>query len=127
MFSSTLPPPYSANLLIHQPSYDTWNSRFESDGALQSERAGQRGVVHVMPGNIGVTALAQPWRATAIDAGTDGIDNPGSGSGVDDLTELETSAPFPVDLRGMKVTIRMEDIAARTFNQMTVTKEFVTQ
>ena len=127
VFSSTLPPPYSANLLIHQPSYDTWNSRFESDGALQSERAGQRGVVHVMPGNIGVTALAQPWRATAIDAGTDGIDNPGSGSGVDDLTELETSAPFPVDLRGMKVTIRMEDIAARTFNQMTVTKEFVTQ
>ena len=127
VFSTTLPPPYSSNLLIFQPSYDTWNSRFESDGALQAERSGQRGVVHITPANIGTTALAQTWRATAIDAGTDGIDNSGSGSGVDDLTELETSAPYPVDLRGVKVTIRMEDVAARTFNQMTVTKEFVTQ
>jgi len=124
---SPLPPLYSSSLVIHQPSYDTWYSGYEGDSALQAERAGQRGVVHIVPSNIGVTGLAQSWRASAVDAGTDGIDNSGSGSGVDDLSELETSAPFPMDLRGVKVTIRMEDTSARTFNQMTVTKEFVTQ
>lgn len=118
---------YSANLIIHQPSYDTWFRGYEGDGDLQAERVGQRGLIHIVPANVGVTPLSQTWRATAVDAGTDGIDNSSSSSGVDDLSELETSAPFPIDLRGVRVTIRMEDPSARTFNQMTVTKEFVTQ
>jgi prepilin-type N-terminal cleavage/methylation domain-containing protein len=115
---------FSTNLLIFQPSYDSWYSKYEGDGFLQAEIGGPtvRGVLQLR----GTSTPKDAWR-TVADAGTDGIDNSGSGSGVDDLTELETSAPFPMDLRGVKVTIRMEDSSARTFNQMSVTKEFVTQ
>lgn len=123
------PPAQDVNLRIFQPSYDSWYTKYEGDGFLQSEIAGAnvRGVLQLR----GTSTPKDSWRSVAgtyvPDTGTDGIDNSGSGSGVDDLTELETSAPFPVDLRGVKVTIRMEDPSARTFNQMTVTKEFVTQ
>lgn len=122
------PPAYSANLLIYQPSYDTWFSKYEGDGFLQAEAAGAN--VHGIMQLKGASTPKESWRyvgsAYVPDAGTDGIDN-NSSSGVDDITEQETSAPFPIDLRGVKVTIRMEDTSARTFNQMTVTKEFVTQ
>jgi hypothetical protein len=120
---------YSANLVIFQPSYDTWYSKYEGDGELQAEIGGTnvRGVMHLRE----TSTPKDSWRVAGgsyvRDAGTDGIDNAGSGTGVDDLTELETSPPFPADLRGVKVTIRIEDPSARTFNQMTVTKEFVTQ
>ncbi len=123
-------PIYSANLQLFQPSYDTWYSRYEGDGVLQSEFAGSRGIQRFDASASGSLSPTQSWRGTGpyiIDAGTDGIDNAGSGAGVDDLSEMETSAPFPMDLRGVKVTIRIEDPSARTFNQMTVTKEFVTQ
>ena len=118
-----------ASLLIFQPSYDTWYSKYEGDGFLQAEigPVNVRGVMQLR----GTSNPKQVWRgvvgAYVPDTGTDGIDNSGSGSGVDDLTELETSPPFPMDLRGVKVTIRMEDSSARTFNQMSITKEFVTQ
>ncbi len=120
---------YSANLQIFQPSYDTWNQKFEGDGLFQAELTGTRGVVRV---NTGIAqGLREPWRHNGsnyiIDAGTDGIDNTGSPSGVDDLAERETSAPFPIDLRGIKVSIRIEDPVARQFNQVSVVKEFVTQ
>jgi type II secretory pathway pseudopilin PulG len=124
-------PTYSANLQLFQPSYDTWYSRYEGDGVLQSELNGSRGLQQFDAGASGpLRSPEQSWRGSGpyvIDAGTDGIDNTGSGTGVDDLSELETSPPFPADLRGVKITIRMEDTSARTFNQMTVTKEFVTQ
>ncbi len=122
------PPAYSPNLVIFQPSYDTWHSKYEGDGVLQSEIAGAnvRGLMHLR----GASAPKDTFRVSGStyvpDCGTDGIDNNAS-AGVDDLAELETSPPFPMDLRGVKVTIRMEDSSARTFNQMTVTKEFVTQ
>ncbi len=123
------PPAYSPNLLIFQPSYDTWYPKFEGDGNTQAEIGGVnfRGVLQLR----GASIPKDSWRYVAgnyvPDTGTDGVDNTGSGAGIDDPTELETSAPFPMDLRGVKVTIRMEDTSARTFNQVTVTKEFVTQ
>ena len=84
--------------------------------------------------NTGITQglrVGETWRWDGtnyvVDAGTDGVDNAGSPSGVDDLAERETSAPFPIDLRGLKVSIRIEDPSSRQFNQMSVVKEFVTQ
>jgi len=121
-------------LLVHQPSYDTWSSHYEGDGILHAERQPRDGVVRIngltslYPGSGGDdTANAMPiWRRTAIDAGTDGIDNIGSAPGVDDASEMETSAPFPVPLRGVKVTVRMEDPGTRQMHQMSVVEEFVT-
>lgn len=121
-------------LLVHQPSYDTWSSHYEGDGILHAERESRDGVVRIngltslYPRNGGDDeANALPiWRRNAIDAGTDGIDNFGSAPGVDDASEMETSAPFPVPLRGVKVTVRMEDPATRQMHQMSVVEEFVT-
>lgn len=121
-------------LLVHQPSYDTWSSHYEGDGILHAERRPRDGVVRIngltslYPRSGGDdTANAMPiWRRTAIDAGTDGIDNFGSAPGVDDASEMETSAPFPVPLRGVKVTVRMEDPGTRQMHQMSVVEEFVT-
>jgi hypothetical protein len=105
---------------IFQPAYDTWTTRYEGDGILQAERSGIRGVVRVP------TTLREPWRSSVVDAGTDGIDNDVTG-GVDDLAEAETSPPFPIKLRGLKIAIRMEDPVTRQVDQMSVAKEFVTQ
>ncbi len=116
----------SSALLVHQPSYDTWTSSYEGDGFFQAERVNSRGVV------VGTgSAPRDPWRLVGgtpvVDAGTDGLDNFSSVTGVDDPTELETSPPFPTKLRGLSITIRMEDPATRTVKQMSVGKEFVTQ
>lgn len=109
--------------LILQMAYDSYTAAYESDGILQAELSTARGVVWTPPPGT----LLEPWRATARDGFTDGLDNPGSGPGADDVTEKETSAPFPVELRGLRVSVRIEDPASRQFNQMTVTKEFVNQ
>jgi hypothetical protein len=121
--------------LLFQPSYDTWNLGFEGDSVLQAEVAvaGQRGVVRVTGG----PALREAaWRGAPgsylIDPATDGIDNNPppigfSGAGVDDPSEFETSPPFPLRLRGIRISVRMEDTGSREVKQMTVAKEFVTQ
>ncbi len=117
---------------IFQPAYDTWTTRYESDGILQTERSVNRGVTRIADLTTSGPALSpqESWRRNAagvyiVDAGTDGIDN--NGGGVDDITEQETSPPFPTKLRGIKISIRMEDPSTRQIKQMSVAKEFVTQ
>ncbi len=58
-----------------------------------------------------------------VDEGTDGIDNDGV-NGVDDLQERETSPPYPVPLRGLRVRIRMIEPDTRQVRQITVTSDF---
>ncbi len=130
--------------MVLQPSYDTWSSRFEGDGILQAQLAGGAGIARIngavalYPGFSGSDAanVIPPWRNNAgvpiFDAATDGVDNnppPGllTGLGVDDFTEKETSPPFPTALRGLKVTVRMEDPLSRQVKQMSAAKEFVSQ
>ena len=71
------------------------------------------------------------------DEGTDGLDNPvlPNGrhtitggvaiNGVDDHTERETSPPYPVDLRGIEVRIRMMDLNTRQVRQVSIVGDFV--
>jgi hypothetical protein len=123
--------------LIFQPSYDTWTTRYEGDGRFQAELTGSRGAVRVYDATIYGTPPRETWRIATgpsyfVDPATDGIDNnppPGlfNVAGVDDLSENETSPPFPVTLRGLRVSVRMEDPATREVKQMSVAKEFVTQ
>ena len=117
--------------MIYQPSYDTFTDLYEHDGILQAELNSARGLVTV----IGSVTLREPWRATAIDAGFDGIDNnpvvampnvPFAGPGIDDISERETSPPFPVDLRGLQISVRLESPSRKQFKQMSTIKEFVT-
>lgn len=118
------PTPLQLQFQIFQPAYDTYNNLYESDGVLQAQIAGQAGLVTIPPGSN--ASLAEPWRATAFDAGTDGVDNAGSAPGVDDPSEQETSPPFPVDLRGLQISVRLEDPTKKQFKQMSTVKQFVT-
>jgi hypothetical protein len=123
--------PFTLHLL--QPTYDTYTTRYEGDGVLQAELTSRAGVCRVngaislYPGFSGDdrSNLSENWRVP--DAGTDGIDNVGSLAGVDDTLELETSPPFPIPLRGLKISVRMEDPTTRQVKQMSATKEFVSQ
>lgn len=117
---------------IFQPSYDTFTDFYEHDGILQAELSAS----NAPPNHTGLvtftvapaaSVLREGWRATAVDAGTDGIDNnPILGPGIDDASELESSPPFPVHLRGLQISIRLENRPSKQFKQMSAVKEFVT-
>ncbi|MCC6510892.1 MAG: prepilin-type N-terminal cleavage/methylation domain-containing protein [Pirellulaceae bacterium] len=120
---------------IVQPTFDTWSTHYESDGIQQAafgglgcvtEINGQNRLNAAASATTNVGAIVPTWRQGSIDAGADGIDNFGA-NGVDDSSELETLPPFPVQLRGIKVSIRIEDKATRQLRQMSVANEFVTQ
>ncbi|MEO8270082.1 MAG: hypothetical protein ABI557_10190, partial [Aureliella sp.] len=121
------------SLQLLQPTYDTYTTRYEGDGVFQAQLASLSGVCRVNGATslyLGYSGddssnLYEGWRIP--DAGTDGIDNTGSPIGVDDTSELETSPPFPIPLRGMKISVRMEDPTTRQVKQMSATKEFVSQ
>jgi hypothetical protein len=127
-----------------QPTFDTWTTRYEGDGILQaqfgpSDAAMFPGVVQVdrwrnrfdtnmstdLPAD-GSGNVRPQWRRASIDAGFDGLDNDGV-LGPDDAGERETSPPFPVALRGLRVSVRMEDRGTRQVKQMSVATEFVSQ
>ncbi len=112
----------NAGFQVFQPSYDTFTNLYEGDGVLQAELSGQRGLV-TPTGNV---TLHETWRSNIIDAGSDGVDNLNSSSGIDDPSELESSPPFPVAIRGLQVSIRLENRATKQFKQMSTIKEFVT-
>jgi len=80
------------------PTYDTWSLRYESDGIDQNGDG-------------------------TVDEGTDGLDNDGA-NGVDDAGEWETSAPYLLPLRGIRVRIRIIDHDSRQVRQATVTSDF---
>ncbi len=120
-------------LHVLQPSFDTWTSSYEGDGILQAYRSGREGVTRISgtvalfgTGASDVPNAVPAWRRVSFDAANDGIDNNLAG-GVDDVSELETMAPFPVKLRGMKLIVRMEDVATRQIKQMSIAREFVSQ
>ncbi len=121
---------------IMQMAYDTYTSTFERDSVMHAQTSGVRGVMRIL-GSVALYTdatwrrLDDSWRVITgpsflTDAGTDGIDNNAFG-GVDDITEMETSMPFPVELRGIKISFRIEDPAARRLEQMSLIKEFVTK
>ncbi|MHB8864037.1 MAG: PulJ/GspJ family protein [Pirellulaceae bacterium] len=84
--------------------YDTWSLAYEHDGIDQD------GML------FGDTY--------GVDQGTNGLDDNGT-HGVDDVTERETSPPYPVPLRGIQVRMRIIDRDTRQVRQMTVSSDFI--
>jgi prepilin-type N-terminal cleavage/methylation domain-containing protein len=87
-------------------TYDTWSLQYESDGINQDLDA-------------------------FIDEGTNGLDNPDptlppnlQNPAVDDVSERETSPPYPFPLRGIQITVRVFDPDSRQVRQITVVKDF---
>jgi hypothetical protein len=82
-------------------SYCSWSMHYERDGFDQDGLYG-------------------------VDQGTDGLDNDLS-NGIDDPGENETSAPYPVELRGIQVKIRLYEPDTRQVRQVTVIGKFTDQ
>jgi prepilin-type N-terminal cleavage/methylation domain-containing protein len=85
-------------------TYDTWSTHYEFNGVNDGDGPG-------IP-------------AGSIDEGTNGVDDNGDGL-VDDIAELETSAPYPTPLRGLEIRIRCYEPSSRQIRQITVRHTFV--
>jgi hypothetical protein len=93
-------------------TYDTWSLHYEANGIDDDGVAG-------------------------VDQGTNGIDNDSDGiideppldtnndGTYEDLGEMETSPPYPYQLRGLEVRIRCLDPESRQVRQVTVRHTFV--
>lgn len=120
----------AATPYLFQPTFDTWTTRYESDNIIQTDLSPMTGVVQIN-GYKTLYKSNAPDEDTMrysgpADQAADGLDNDGI-AGVDDPAETDTAAPFPVRLRGIKVSIRIEDRPTRQVRQMSVANEFVTQ
>jgi hypothetical protein len=81
------------------PTYDTWSTHYETNGRDEN----------------GVNGA---------DEGTNGRDDNNNGL-VDEFAETETSAPYPIRLRGIEIRIRCCDPRSRQIRQVTVRHAFV--
>jgi type II secretory pathway pseudopilin PulG len=79
--------------------YDTWSTHYESNGVDENKNG-------------------------LIDEGTNGLDDNVNGL-VDEPAEAETSAPYPVPLRGIEVRIRCYEPSSRQVRQVTIRHTFV--
>ena len=121
-FASALP--IAMQFTADTSSYD----HLESNARLDAQTSGRLGVINT-DGSLGLfSAAALPprlndaWR-TGIDLGTDGLNNGTVGPAfADDLVERESSTPFIQELSGVQVSIRMEDPATRTVDQMKISQ-----
>lgn len=91
---------YSGTPLPPKPpvSYCTWSTHYESNG-IDEDGDGR------------------------IDEGNDGVDDNGDGI-VDDPAERETSAPYPVPLRGVEIRIRCIEPTTKEIRQITIRHAF---
>jgi type II secretory pathway pseudopilin PulG len=102
-------------------TYDTWSFHYEHDGIRQP--------THLVP------EMPRTWRRGSgdPDPGTNGLDDNDatkiSGGtaypGVDDISERETSPPYPYPLRGLRVKIRVYEPSSKQVRETTVVESFV--
>jgi len=92
-------PPISPPLTEPIRTYCTWSFHYENDGVSQD--------------GDGLT-----------DEGTNGFDNDNA-NGVDDVGERETSPPYPVPLRGIKIIIRLYEPDSQAVRQGSIIQDFI--
>jgi hypothetical protein len=82
-------------------TYDTWSFHYEHDGIPQNPTFGP-------------------------DKGTNGLDdNALTNPGVDDMSERETSPPYPYPLRGLRVKIRVYEPGTKQVREISIVQSFV--
>jgi hypothetical protein len=89
--------------------YDTWSFHYEHDGLNQDQ--------------------AYDPAPNQVDEGTDGFNSPTAppNTAVDDMSEYETSPPYPVPLQGIEIKIRAYERFSRQIREVTVRQNFATQ
>jgi hypothetical protein len=90
--------------------YDTWTWHYENDAVDQY--------------GDGIDINTDGIPDQLVDMGRNGIDDDNA-NGVDDIAERETSPPYPVPLRGVKVILRTYERDARQVREVSVTNSFV--
>jgi prepilin-type N-terminal cleavage/methylation domain-containing protein len=93
-------------------TYDTWSFHYEHDGVSQR-----------LP-----PPLLDNSNQPIIDAGTNGIDDNANNAntvGIDDVSERETMPPYPLPLRGIRVTLRVYEPSSRQVREVTIAESFV--
>ncbi|MBI85915.1 MAG: hypothetical protein CMJ81_22185 [Planctomycetaceae bacterium] len=90
--------PHLKSKILNEPTYCTWSFHYEQDQQDQNQDG-------------------------FIDEGTNGVDDDGF-LGVDDPGERETSPPYPVDLRGLQISVRVYEPRSRTVRQSSVVASF---
>jgi hypothetical protein len=110
--------------------YDTWTWHYENDGRDQDDSIPGAGAPTFNNPNNNVDD--QDPTTGLIDEGRNGVDDlqpppPAAQyrNGVDDIAERETSPPYPVPLRGVKVLLRTYERDARQVREVSVTNSFV--
>jgi prepilin-type N-terminal cleavage/methylation domain-containing protein len=93
---------------LYPSVYDTWSYHYENDG-INQDAAWQ--------------TSAAAWQSNIIDQGSNGLDDDNA-NGVDDRGERETSPPYDVPLRGVKVILRVYEPDARQIRETSVTHSF---
>ncbi len=117
---------FTTNQAFYQPRFDTFTSRYETDGYFQETiydgaiptgaiwRNGQFALL-----NPGIPPAPNPL----ADFGANGIDDPPYVGGIDDITEQETSPPITTAMPAIQVLIRVQDSGASSIQQIAVTHE----
>jgi prepilin-type N-terminal cleavage/methylation domain-containing protein len=105
------------SIVVYQPVFDTFTDAYESDGFNQQ----------LLRTVNGITYLGTMWthEENLADEFTNGIDDPASTTGADDESERETGAPFPTELRAVRIRIRIEDDGTKQMKQFTLIHNFV--
>ncbi len=104
----------SPTLALLQPAFDTYSNCYESDGMYQvSGIAGSPAGTWWMLGT-----------STQADRAVNGLDDPSTAPGADDISERETLPPYGSALRAIQVRIRLEDTGTRQFKQMNIIHDF---
>jgi len=81
-------------------TYDTWSLHYENDG------------------------LPQPSTNATFDLGTNGLDDNSDGI-VDNIAELDTQAPFPSQIRGIRIIVRAYEPGSQQVREITVVQDFL--
>lgn len=85
-------------------AYDTWSFHYEHNGINEDQAADEM--------------------TPQTDEGTDGMDNDGA-NGIDDVDERETSPPYPIPLRGIRVKIRVYEPSSKQVREVSIVQSFV--
>lgn len=116
-------PSGKADLSVLAPGwavYDTWSFHYENNGI--NEDAEWFDGTGMSPASA---FAGQTWRS-AVDQGTDGLDN-NRILGVDDVNERETTPPYDKPMRGMQVLIRAYERDSRAIRQVKVNQHFMAE
>lgn len=115
---------------VVEPTYDTWSTHYENNW-IDLNQNGVRD-----PGDwidVDQDEVRDPGELLGdengdgrFDEGTNGLDDNGDGV-VDDPGEQEAPPPYPVPLRGIKVTIRVFEPDTRQVRQVTVIHHFLSK